>query len=222
MNPTFIGIVKSFLFYTPLRKFFFIRYQHMFTASQLCYICESLGKTRDVNGRVIEVGCYVGASTLFLNSYMTAEGFDKPYTAIDTFDGFTEEDVTYEVKERKKPRSTIAGFRANKQKWFDWTMRTHGHDRVISVKADVNSYDFSQLGPISFALIDVDLYRPIIVSLHAVYKLLSPGGIIVVDDCREKNNVFDGSYFAYLEFMKELGVESEIALGQLGIVRKPI
>ncbi|HLP29540.1 MAG TPA: TylF/MycF/NovP-related O-methyltransferase [Candidatus Didemnitutus sp.] len=221
MNPTFVGIAKSFLFHTPLRKFFFTRYQHMFTAAQLCYICEQLGKTKDVPGLVVEVGCYVGASTLFLNSYMTALGFNKQYVAIDTFEGFTKEDVGYEVNDRKKPPSTISGFRANKQKWFDWTVKSHGHDRVVSVKADVNSYDFTQLGPISFALIDVDLYRPIIVSLHAVYKLLSPGGIIIVDDCWEEGNVFDGSYFAYLEFMKELGVEPEIVLGQLGIVRKP-
>jgi len=37
--------------------------------------------------------------------------------------------------------------------------------RVKSIEADVNQYDLRTLGPLSFCLLDVDLYRPIRKSL---------------------------------------------------------
>jgi hypothetical protein len=35
------------------------------------------------------------------------------------------------------------------------------------------------------ALVDLDLYRPVLSTLNAIYEDVSPGGIVVVDDCQQ-------------------------------------
>ena len=50
--------------------------------------------------------------------------------------------------------------------------------------------------------------------------MLSPGGMIVVDDC-VPNNMFDGALQAYTEFLAEIGVTPCFKLDKLGILQKP-
>jgi predicted O-methyltransferase YrrM len=92
--------------------------------------------------------------------------------------------------------------------------------RVISIEADVNEYDLTTLGALSFVLLDVDLYRPMKKSLRELYEVLTPTGIIVVDDCDSKNTLWNGSDQAYKEFMEEINQKIQIMHGKLGIVRK--
>ena len=69
-------------------------------------------------------------------------------------------------------------------------------------------------------LVDVDLHRPVLLTLNAVYDLVSPGGIIVIDDCRQ-GGIWEGAYGAFMEFTKEKGVDPVIMLGKLGVITKP-
>ena len=57
-------------------------------------------------------------------------------------------------------------------------------------------------------------------SLGEIYKALSTGGMLVVDDCDPNDTHWDGADQAYKEFMKEIGQPIEILHGKLGIVRK--
>jgi len=57
-------------------------------------------------------------------------------------------------------------------------------------------------------------------SLKELYRILTPNGIIIVDDCDNKDTCFEGSDQAYKEFMQEINQPVEIVLGKLGIVRK--
>ncbi len=93
---------------------------------------------------------------------------------------------------------------------------------VRSIQADVNEYDLTALGPLSFVLLDVDLYRPMKKSLKELYEILSPGGIMIVDDCDSKDIRWDGSGQAYREFMKEINEAPRVVHGKLGEVRKPV
>ena len=74
---------------------------------------------------------------------------------------------------------------------------------------------------ISFALVDVDLYKPTAAALPKIWERLSPGGVIVVDDCRPGDYKYDGSLQAYLEFAQTIGEEPEYRAGRLGIINKP-
>jgi O-methyltransferase len=225
MNLYIVKIIKEVLFNTLFRKYFFPRFVYNFTAPQLCFLCNCIENTRYVEGAIAEIGCHSGDTTIFLNNYIFNQKINKIYYAIDTFSGFVEEDINYEVTIRGKPKkyftgANVKGFGVNKKKWFDATISQHNITWVQSIEADINTYDMKSIGPLSFALLDIDLYRPMIKCLRELYGVLSPGGIIAVDDCFPAEHVFDGSYQAYKEFMEEIDQPIKIIYGKIGIVRK--
>lgn len=213
-------LAKDILFHSPARKIAFPRYPYNFRASQLCFMCQCIEETRDLPGSIAEVGCSTGWTAAFLDDYMKMRGIDKTYYALDTFSGFVPEDIEVEVNQRGKKRYYFNEFQTNKQKWFDGAMEQSGAKRVKSIQADVNEYDLKTLGPLSFVLLDVDLYRPIKKALVELYEVLSPGGILVVDDCDETSARWDGADQAYKEFVAEHGMPVDIQHGKLGVIRK--
>ncbi len=220
MNPKFVKLIKEVQFNSPFRRYFFPRYAYNFSPPQLCFLCQCVEDTKDIEGAVFEVGCASGSTTVFINKYMDAQNIKKDYYAIDTFSGFIAEDIEFEVANRDKVRERYTGFQANKKKWFDGTMLQNGITRVKSIEADVNNLDLKALGPLSFSLLDVDLYRPMKKALPELYDVLTPGGIIIVDDCNSSDTLFDGSDQAYKEFMKDINQAVHIIYGKLGVIRK--
>jgi O-methyltransferase len=194
-------------------------YLYCFTVPQLLFLCRCIEQVKEVKGAIAEVGVYEGRTTVFINKYMDAEKIDKKYYAIDTFSGFVQKDIEYEMSKRQKDPSMYTGFKTSK-KAFDTVMNRNGINRAVSIQADVNTYDLTTLGELCFVLLDVDLYRPMKKCLKELYKILAPNGIIIVDDCNEKDVAWDGSDQAYKEFMQEIDQPVEIVLGKLGIIRK--
>ena len=111
-------------------------------------------------------------------------------------------------------------FSSNSKAWFDRTMRRNGIGRVTSLCADATSVDYRKIAPFRFVLIDVDLYRPVLATLKAIYDLVSPGGTIVIDDCK-KGGEWEGAYEAFVEFAQANGIEALIVHGKLGVITKP-
>lgn len=216
------SVAKGVLVRSPFARYAFPTYPYNFTPSQLCFLCQCLEETRGLPGNALEVGCWKGATSIFLVKYLQAQGINRPYYAIDTFAGFTTEDIDYEAQSRGKDRRLFNYFAANSQEWFDATMRRNGVAEITSITADVNRFDLRSLGPVAFCLLDVDLFRPILKSLHELYEALAPGGVIVVDDCDATNLRWDGSDEAYRTFMAERHEAPQIVHGKLGIVRKPV
>jgi hypothetical protein len=99
-------------------------------------------------------------------------------------------------------------------------MALNGVTRVTAFKADVARFDYSAMGELCFALLDVDLYDPTSRALPAIWDQLVPGGIIVVDDCDEGTHLFDGARQAAVEFAAEVGVALELRARKLGVLRK--
>jgi len=219
MRTLLVRMCKEIVYRTPFRRYFFPFFGYDMTAAQLCLLCRWIEQTKNVAGNVVEVGCSTGMTTTFLNKYMDAQGIDKSYLAVDTFSGFVDEDIEYEVRHRGKRASYYTGFRTNKQTWFDGTMRLNGIQRVRSIAADVNQFDLSRLGLISFCLLDVDLYRPIKAALPRILSQLSVGGIVAVDDCDATNIRYDGADQAYKEFCAEISYPEQIIAG-LGVIEK--
>ncbi len=96
-------------------------------------------------------------------------------------------------------------------------MANNNITRDIPIQADIKTYDMEPLSPISFCLIDVDLYLPVKAALEKVVRLMHPGGIVVVDDCQE-HPLWDGALQAYQEFTSEHGIDPKIVEGQFGLV----
>jgi O-methyltransferase len=197
---------------------FFKVYPYMYEPKQLVFLTECIKSVTDIPGCFVEAGCAHGATSVFLNKFLDGEGMTRAYYAIDTFSGFVDEHVKHEVSSRGKPTSIARHFTENKRTWFDRSMRLHGVGRVKSVESDVTQFDFSAIAPIAFCLVDVDLYKPIKNILPGIYRALSPGGIIVVDDCKPQG-LWDGALQAYEEFVREKGLPKRIMADRLGIIQ---
>jgi len=111
------------------------------------------------------------------------------------------------------------GFTVNKKEWYEKNLSYHNIKDVHVISSDVTKIDFSELGPISFCLFDVDLYLPISICLPRIYENLLPGGVIIIDDCAQ-NNIYDGAEQAYKEFCSKSGLPYNVEDGKLGILHK--
>ena len=195
-------------------------YDYMFSPNQLIFLTQCLTETRDVPGCCVEIGCAYGRTTAFLRKFMDENEIAKPYYALDTFKGFVPEHLDYETERRDKDQGVDLWFVNNKKSWFDHSLKISGVKSVTSIECDAANFDFDSIAPISFALLDVDLYLPMIQILPKLYRNLSKGGFILVDDCMP-HAYWDGSLAAYNEFVAAQGLEHKILFEKIGVIRRP-
>lgn len=214
-------LVKSIAFQTPAARYLGPRYPYNFRPGQLAFLVSMLDEVKEVGGSIVEVGCFSGATTIFLSEHLRDQGRPCRYIAIDTFTGFLEADVAHELTERGKSSDRelyASAFVLNRRSWVRRSLDLSGHSGVDLVEADAGNLDFRQFAPIAFALIDVDLYRPVARSLRAIAPFMSRGGRIVVDDCRP-GQAYDGALDAYTEWCEDSRRPLEIVHGKLGVIR---
>ncbi len=217
LKPWWKGVKKEIQAHTPWREQLFHKYNYNFSPAQLRVLMNQIEQVREIPGIILEVGCAGGNTTVFLQKFMKDLGIEKEYICLDTFSGFTAEDIRFEKKKRKKGVEFLHGFRANKKTWFDETM-LRNQVSVRAIQGDANHFDFSALGPIAFCLLDVDIYNPAKNTLNGIVPIMSPGGIVVMDDCKPGTE-YDGSYQAYMEFVKETNRTPELVFRKLGVLR---
>lgn len=213
--------LRELVYTSPIGPRFLPRYPYFFSPAQLCEMVHAVDEVREVPGSFLEIGCALGTTTTFLNRHLHHSGLKRDYVCIDTFSGFMSRDVAHEVNERNKGQHAAkfdADFRINSPKTFAATMRLNGFPDVKVVQGDVCELDLEPYGPVAFCLLDVDLYLPIRDSLEKLAPIMSPGGIIVVDDCAADRE-WDGSLQAYDEFVKATGRERDIRQTKLGFLR---
>jgi hypothetical protein len=192
----------------------------MFTPRQLLFLTDCIRAARDIPGCLVEAGCAYGATTVFIGKFMQEEGIRKLYIAIDTFSGFVPDHVNYEIIERHKVHALRHYFTENRRAWFEQSVSMANISNVRAISSDVTKFDFASLETIAFCLLDVDFYLPIIDVLPKIYSRMSPGGIIVVDDCKRGGDM-DGALQAYTEFCAKNGIQQQVCCDKLGIIRKP-
>src|SRR5215469_11984892 len=141
-------------------KNIFSRYNYMFSPSQLIFFTKCLTECSMVPGCFTEVGCAYGWTTVFLKKFMDENLIEKNYYAIDTFRGFLPEHSRYEVEQRNKKSTIQNSFLVNKQKWFEYSLELSKVSGVTTIEADATKFNFDRIGPIAFALLDLDLYLP--------------------------------------------------------------
>jgi len=211
--------LKNLVYRSPLARLTCPRYIYNMEPTQLGFLASCVDRTRELPGPILEVGCFVGATTIWLNMHMNCTDIEKPYFVIDTFSGFTPTDLDHEVHKRGKSESIMA-FQENDQAWFDKTMQVNGFSRVTSIQADAGSFDYSRFSDLSFVLVDVDLYIPVLGALERLWPQMARGGLIVVDDCLPNNDA-DGALQAYDEFIQKHGLPRNIVHKKLGVIEAP-
>ena len=144
-------------------------------------------------------------------------GIAKRYIAIDTFTGFVpdhfDRDVAQGVSEERRD-----DFRAD-ERVVRRLLRSWGAPDVEIVKADVATVDEKNLPDrISLALVDVDLEVPTYEGLRRVMPRLSPGGLVLVDDCNEGAE-WTGAKRGYQRFIREHHLPEQYHFG-MGVARR--
>src|SRR5262245_1877534 len=195
------------------------RYAYNLEPGQLAALVDALNKTRYLTGAVVEIGVARGMTTVFLKRHMKETGDMRRFICVDTFTGFLPTDVAYERDQRGKDEPELGGFAYNDPDVFRRNMQALGLDRIDVIQKDCGLLTKEELGPVSVALLDVDLYLPTKRAIGIVYDALEPGGIMMVDDVTE-GTVYDGASAAYFEFCRERGIAPDVVAGKGGMLFK--
>ena len=96
-----VRLVKFIFFKTPLYKHFLPVMKFDMSVAQLNFIIQSLQEIKG-DGEVLEIGVGGGATSVMINQIIKHAELKRKYIAIDTFSGFTDEDISYENNNRGK------------------------------------------------------------------------------------------------------------------------
>lgn len=144
--------VKDLAFRSPLARWLSPRYHYSFRPADLAFLTQTLTEVHEVKGSVLEVGCFAGATTIFLSEHLRDLGAPRRYVCIDTFDGFVSADVAHETQNRKKEgdRATFeTGFAMNRRSWVTRSLTLGGHKDVELLEADAGAVDYTSYGPVA-------------------------------------------------------------------------
>ena len=212
---------KSAIYRAPvLHRLMAPRYPYKINPGQLSAMLQFIDATRDSGASVAEIGVAQGDTSIFLLEHLATTADPRTLYLFDTFNGFTEDSIDHEVQVRHKSRSDYEAFRYGDERIFARNIRKCGYDRFRTIKGDAAQFDWRTIGPIGAVLLDIDLYRPSVDVLDAIYPLLAPGGGIVLDDCLA-NTPWDGSLQAYEEFISAHGLPFERVGGKGAVIRSP-
>ncbi len=159
-----------------------------------------LEKTLDgeTTGAVVELGCYIGTTSLFIRRVLNEHHDKRPFHVYDSFAG---------LPPKSTQDSSAAGvdFKAgelavSKKQFLEQFRRAH-LEPPIAHKAWFNDLTDTDLPDhIAFAFLDGDFYESILTSLQLVWPRLETGGIITVDDYRRET--LPGVERAILDFFQ--------------------
>ena len=138
--------------------------------------------TAGVQGDIVEFGCYVGTTTLFMRRMLdeTSQSTERRLYAYDSFSGLPDksvQDASGSGEQFKGGELSVS------KKQFLHEFQKANLTSPITTKAWFKDLTPKQLPrTIAFAFLDGDFYESIIDSLRLVWPRLAPGGIITIDD----------------------------------------
>lgn len=181
---------------------------------ELGVVLEQLCKSLDIDGDVVELGCYLGTSSLFIRRVLDKAGSTKTFHVYDSFEGLPEK---LGQDQSAAGDQFVAGeLLATKKQLIEQFRKAHLAVPVIHKGwfEDLTVQDIPD--KIAFAFLDGDYYSSIRTSLKLIESHMSPDGIIVVDDYR--NEALPGAAKALDEWAKPRGLTVRVE-ASLGIIR---
>jgi O-methyltransferase len=201
-----------------LARWLYRRPLSQMTPERLYRWSHALIETVSVPGAVLEIGCASGGTAAHAYGLLRNLRVNKRYIAIDTFDGFVPAQFDHDAA-LGTPEAVRHGFSVSSMALVHQILRQLGAADVELIRADIVALAEDRLPrQISAALIDVDLHPPVIAALAKVWPRLSPGGVILVDDCNEDNGFRARAAFA--EFCAERGLPERYEYG-MGVLTRP-
>lgn len=168
----------------------------------------------------MEIGCNLAGTSIVAHNMMRRLGINKDYICIDTFGGFIPEQFEAD-RALGTPNVLSNMFSANGIGLVRKIINQHNCNDIKLVQKDCTKMNSADLGgkPISVCLLDVDLSEPVRLGLERIWPLVSPGGVVLVDDCPPSS---DWKAKVGVEaFSKASGVSVSYLFG-LAILEKPL
>jgi hypothetical protein len=173
-------------------------------------------ETAKIPGAVVEIGCASGGTAAHCDRLLRNIGADKPYVAIDTFDGFVSDQFDHDAG-LGTPESCRRGFAASSLPLVQQILRQLGAPDVELIRGDIVTLAPERLPQhISAALVDVDLSLPVHAALRKIWPRMTLGGVILVDDCDTQNGFRARDSFR--RFCDEHGLPERYEYG-MGVLR---
>jgi hypothetical protein len=189
---------------------------------------ELFNMTLDVPGDIVECGVFKGAGWMYWLKLLKlyAHGEQKRVIGFDTFGAFADSLLDYE-RESAKAFTTESEFDGVRPEEILALANQAGLNNAELIAGDViqtlpNYIKVNQGFRISLLNLDFDTYHGTKVALENLYDLVTPGGIIVLDEYGKRGW---GESDAVDEFFKRKAVEIKAVRGSFqptAYIRKPI
>lgn len=174
---------------------------------EISVILRELSKTQDLQGDVVEFGCFVGTTSVFISKKIEEWGSNKKLWLYDSFEGLPEksqEDINSLGENFKKGE-----LRATKKQLLLNLKKSGVMKMPIVIKGWFSELSEDQIpSKISFAFLDGDYYNSIIDPLRLIWDKLEEGAIIVVDDYG--NHALPGASKAVDEWCAKRNISKKI------------
>ena len=166
----------------------------MVDETHLRVILPQLGKAMAIPGDIVELGCNVGTTSIFIQAFLEGR---KPFNVYDSFEGFpdklpVDEGEEYHFTFEKGGCATTADI-----------FKSIFEDLNIPLPEIHQGWfkDAEYPEKIAFAFFDSDFYSSILDSWEKVYPRLSPGAVVCIHDYGW--GVLPGCKAACDEFLKD-------------------
>ena len=138
---------------------------------------QAIQNLEGVPGAVAEIGTFRGGSAYFIASaFVAVTGAEVPLHVFDTFEGHPQRSISEHDKFHKPGRFGHTSYEKVRDFLSPFAqVQIHRGDVIESLPLVPES-------PYRLVHLDTDLYQPTRVCLDYFGRLLSPGGVIVIDD----------------------------------------
>jgi len=134
----------------------------------------------DLDGAIVEFGCYIGTTSLFIRRLLNSQHDQREFHVYDSFAGLpdkTDEDIS-RVGEQFK----AGALKVSKRQFLHEFQKANLKPPIIHKGwfKDVSADDLPNM--IAFAFLDGDFYESIRDSLRQVLPRMQRGGVLIIDD----------------------------------------
>lgn len=174
---------------------------------ELQVVLEQFEKSLSIEGAVVEFGCYVGTTSLFIRRLLNEHDDNREFHVYDSFEGLPEK---HELDLSPAGEQFKAGELSVSKKQFIQEFKKAGLRLPMIHKGWFSDLTGSDVpAPVAFAFLDGDYYDSIKRPLQLLQSKLSPGAVIVVDDYA--NEALPGAAKAVDEWCQIRGYSVRVA-----------
>jgi O-methyltransferase len=147
---------------------------------QLEIILESIEKTKDIEGAVVELGCHAGLTSVYIRRLLDRLNSTKEFHAYDSFKGLPEKKQPDQASGQAADKFQAGYFNLNGTWQITERFKTNNLKLPILHEGWFKDQNYPE--KISCGFLDGDFYDSILDSLEKVWHRLSTNGIICIHD----------------------------------------